>query len=154
MTPKAKIRALTAAAAISFGSAAPLHAATLTVVNDTDEYVTVSVDGAYGCNTAGHTTCRIPVSAGVHNLRAQTANGQVTSINGAEIPGDGRTWTISPVATACSQRARASEARIAAWNTKCTGASSVRTPALYQWCASERSAMKAAEAQILADCPH
>lgn len=152
MTCKTSLIAMAATALLLAGATS--HAATLTVVNDTDQYVTVSVDGGYGCNTAGHTTCTIPVAAGIHNLRAQTANGQVTSVNGAEIPANGRTWTISPVSTSCSQRARASEARISAWNAKCVGAGSVRTPSLYQWCANERTAMKAAQAQILADCPH
>jgi hypothetical protein len=128
-------------------------AASLKVINQTDSYVTVSVDGAYGCNTAGNTTCSIPVSPGMHSLRAETASGQVTSTQ-AEIPSDGRTWTISPVQTPCSQRARASEARIEAWNGRCSGASSVRTPDLYRSCAQERASMKAAEAQILAECPH
>ena len=139
---------------ISFESAAAVaYAATLSVVNDTDEYITVSVDGAYGCNTAGHTKCTIPVSPGMHALRAQTANGQSTSAQ-APIPPDGYIWTISPVANECSRRARASEARIAAWNAKCVGAGSRRNPSLYQQCASEREAMRADQQRILNECPH
>lgn len=133
--------------------AAVAYAATLIVVNDTDDYITVSVDGAYGCNTAGHTKCTIPVSPGMHALRAQQANGQSTSVQ-AEIPQEGRTWTISPVANACSTRARASEARIAAWNAKCAGVGSVRNPSLYRQCASEREAMRAEQQRILNECPH
>ncbi|HVT55946.1 MAG TPA: hypothetical protein VHD34_07845 [Xanthobacteraceae bacterium] len=129
------------------------YAATLTVVNDTDGYVTISVDGAYGCNTAGHTKCTIPVSPGMHALRAQQANGQSTSTK-AQIPAEGRTWTIYPVANECSRRARASEARIAAWNAKCVGAGSRRTPALYQQCDAERNAMRAEQQRILNECPH
>jgi hypothetical protein len=134
-------------------AAASASAATLTVVNDTDDYITVTVDGAYGCNTAGHTRCTILVSPGRHALRAQKADGQSTSAT-SDIPSDGWMWTITPVANACSQRARASEARIAAWNQRCVGASNVRNPSLYRWCDAERRDMSAAQQQILNECPH
>ncbi len=72
------------------------QAAALRVVNQTNSYVTISVDGGYGCNTAGHTTCTIPVSVGYHNLSARTASGATTSRANAYIPPEGRTWTIYP----------------------------------------------------------
>lgn len=58
-----------------------------------------------------------------------------------------------PAVASCNARVQHSHARIAAWNARCVGAGSVRTPALYQSCARERTAMRAEQAQILADCP-
>ncbi len=154
MSNKIGIIALLLSLLVFFQSIAfAVHGATLTVVNDTDGYITVSVDGAYGCNTAGHTRCTIPVSPGMHTLRAQTASGQSTSAQ-APIPQEGYIWTISPVANECSRRARASEARIAAWNAKCVGAGSVRNPGLYRQCDNERNALRAEQQRILNECPH
>ncbi|MDE2165306.1 MAG: hypothetical protein KGJ66_03075 [Alphaproteobacteria bacterium] len=84
---------LAAAAFVTATSAA--NAATLTVVNKTSSYVTVSVDGNYGCNTADHTTCTIPVSTGRHHLRAvRNDNGAVVEEDD-DIPDAGMTWTLS-----------------------------------------------------------
>ena len=88
--------AATALCLISFVAAA--GAETLIVVNQTDSYVTVSVDGAYGCNTAGGTTCRIPVSAGRHAVRAvRTDTGRSISRT-IDVPVGGATrWTLYTV---------------------------------------------------------
>ena len=88
--------ALTAPLMLVGAAVTGAQAATLIVVNDTNYYVTISVDGGYGCNTAGHTTCTIPVAVGYHNLNARTAGGATTSQPNAYIPAEGRTWTISP----------------------------------------------------------
>lgn len=66
----------------------------LDVENNTDNYVTVSVDGAYGCNTAGFTTCTIPVEVGPHNLYAvKTENGATFELD-VYIGADGYRWII------------------------------------------------------------
>lgn len=82
-------------AATAFVTATAADAATLTVANKTSSYVTVSVDGNYGCNTADHTTCTIPVSTGRHHLRAvRNDNGAVIEEDD-DIPDAGMTWTLS-----------------------------------------------------------
>lgn len=69
--------------------------ATLEVENNTDNYITVSIDGAYGCNTAGFTTCTIPVTVGPHNLYAvKTENGATFELDIA-IGADGHRWIIT-----------------------------------------------------------
>jgi hypothetical protein len=67
----------------------------LEVENNTDNYITVSVDGAYGCNTAGFTTCTIPVEVGPHNLYAvKTENGAMFELD-VFIDADGYRWIIA-----------------------------------------------------------
>jgi hypothetical protein len=51
----------------------------LDIWNLTNGYVTVNVDGVFGCNTADHTYCTIPISAGSHNAVASLANGMSAS---------------------------------------------------------------------------
>lgn len=70
---------------------------TLRVVNNTPDYITVSVDGLYGCNTSSGTTCVIPISAGSHQLRAvrhDTSN--VCGPRSFDIPAAGYTWSPWP----------------------------------------------------------
>ena len=69
-------------------------AATLKISNETDEYVTVNVDGVYCVNTAGHTIATCQVSEGHHTLVAQAASGATTSTD-ADIGPDGATWHIT-----------------------------------------------------------
>ncbi|HUZ34304.1 MAG TPA: hypothetical protein VMV19_19710 [Xanthobacteraceae bacterium] len=76
-------------------AASAASAATLTVVNKTSSYVTVSVDGNYGCNTADHTTCTIPVSTGRHKLRAVRSDNGTAVEEADDIPDAGMTWTLS-----------------------------------------------------------
>lgn len=71
-----------------------VQAGTLTVVNNTSSYVTVNIDGNYGCNTADHTTCTIPVSSAAHDLRATRSD------NGKSVPetmsaNSDMTWTLT-----------------------------------------------------------
>lgn len=134
------------------------HAATLTVVNQSDSYVTISVDGAYGCNTAGHTTCTIPVSEGTHALKAvRSDNGSSTSLT-ATVPAAEYRWTLFNVtgggaSNACVARARAFEAKVDNFNRRCTGARSISQAALYQSCASEKAALAAEQNRICSECP-
>ena len=75
--------------------ASAASAETLMVENRTDSYVTVSVDGAYGCNTAASTTCTIPVSAGRHVLRAVRSDTGRSITTTVDIPvGGGKKWTL------------------------------------------------------------
>lgn len=73
----------------------PTRSATLRVVNQTDSDVTVSVDGAYGCNTAGGTTCLIPVTTGHHDLRAVRTDTGAVFTESVDIPGDGLVWPLT-----------------------------------------------------------
>ena len=68
---------------------------TLEVENNTSSYVTVSVDGAYGCNTADHTTCTIPVTVGQHNIYAVRSDNGATAETDAYIGPGGLRWTLS-----------------------------------------------------------
>lgn len=71
------------------------RSATLRVVNQTDAYVTVSVDGAYGCNTAGGTTCMIPVTTGHHDLRAVRTDTGAVFTQSVDVPDNGVIWPLS-----------------------------------------------------------
>lgn len=68
---------------------------TLVVDNQTSSYVTVNVDGVYGCNTAGGTTCTIPITVGTHDLWAQRSDTGAVTETRAEIGPDGATWTLT-----------------------------------------------------------
>lgn len=71
--------------------------ATIRVINNTPDYITVSVDGLYGCNTSSGSTCTIPILAGKHSLRAvrhDTSN--VCGPRELEIPESGYTWIPWP----------------------------------------------------------
>ncbi|MDE2227882.1 MAG: hypothetical protein KGL11_02425 [Alphaproteobacteria bacterium] len=82
-------------AGLSLFVAPAARAATLTVVNNTSSYVTVSVDGNYGCNTADRTTCTIPVATGRHKLRAVRSDNGAAVEEDDDIPDAGLTWTLS-----------------------------------------------------------
>jgi len=70
---------------------------TLRVVNNTPDYITVSVDGVYGCNTSTGSTCTIPVSSGSHQLRAvRHDTGNVCGPRSIDIPAAGYTWSPWP----------------------------------------------------------
>jgi hypothetical protein len=71
------------------------QSAVLQVPNQTTSYVTVSVDGSYGCNTAGGTTCSIPVSKGHHILRAVRTDTGASFTQSVDIPGSGYIWPLS-----------------------------------------------------------
>ena len=75
--------------------------------NMTDAYVTVNVDGVFGCNTSAGSQCTIPVADGDHIGRAQTAYGVINR----EILIDNNTirWCIYTTDDP------ASEARCIAW---------------------------------------
>jgi len=66
---------------------------TLYVKNKTSGYITVNVDGSYGCNTAAGTTCSIPVSVGTHNLHAHRGDTGDTTEKDQTISSSGYTWT-------------------------------------------------------------
>ncbi|MGE5540304.1 MAG: tetratricopeptide repeat protein [Gemmatimonas sp.] len=68
--------------------------AMLQVLNQTSSYVTVSVDGGYGCNTAGGTTCAIPVSRGHHDLRAVRTDNGVSFTQRVDVSADGYIWPL------------------------------------------------------------
>lgn len=68
---------------------------TLVVDNQTSSYVTVNVDGVYGCNTAAGTACTIPVTVGIHDLWAQRSDSGAVVETRAEIGADGATWTLT-----------------------------------------------------------
>jgi hypothetical protein len=68
---------------------------TLQVINQTPSYVTVSVDGSYGCNTAGGTTCVIPVLKGHHILRAVRTDTGASFNQSVEIASGGLVWPLS-----------------------------------------------------------
>ncbi|HXS49801.1 MAG TPA: hypothetical protein VN713_06710 [Sphingomicrobium sp.] len=87
--------ACTTAASILATSAAAQTTVTLTVDNQTDSYVEVSVDGVHGCHTAAHTACTIPITAGKHHLRAvRDDSGHATQVDG-DIEPPGSTWHLS-----------------------------------------------------------
>jgi hypothetical protein len=69
--------------------------ATLRVINQTNTYVTVSVDGSYGCNTAGGTMCAIPVRKGGHQLRAVRADTGASFSQPVDISGKEFVWSLS-----------------------------------------------------------
>lgn len=69
--------------------------ATLAVDNQTSSYVTVNVDGVYGCSTAAGTTCTIPVTVGTHDLWAQRSDSGAVIETRAEIGADGAIWTLT-----------------------------------------------------------
>ena len=73
---------------------AVVQAAVLTVVNDTSDYVTVNVNGLYGCNTAPGTTCTIPLATGQHHIRGCKANGACAE-RWIELDEDGETITYT-----------------------------------------------------------
>jgi len=70
------------------------HAGTLTVVNNTSSYITVNVDDNYGCNTADHTTCTIPVSSAAHDLRATRSDNSKSATTSMAANSD-MTWTLT-----------------------------------------------------------
>lgn len=67
---------------------------TIRVINKTTSYITVSVDGSYGCNTAGGTTCLIPVLKGHHMLRAVRTDSGATFSQSVNVPSPGLTWPL------------------------------------------------------------
>lgn len=70
---------------------------TLRVVNRTNDYITVSVDGNYGCNTSSGSTCSIPVTTGSHKLRAVRHDTSAEcGPRDFDILEDGYTWTPWP----------------------------------------------------------
>ena len=75
--------------------AALAESTTLVVDNRTSSYVTVNVDGVYGCNTAAGTTCTIPVTVGIHDLWAQRSDSGAVIETRAEVGADGATWTLT-----------------------------------------------------------
>ncbi len=62
--------------ALVFVSYNPVKAenVTLYVKNNTSGYITVNVDGSYGCHTSAGSTCSIPVTAGDHKLHAERSD--------------------------------------------------------------------------------
>lgn len=68
---------------------------TLRVLNQTATDVTVSVDGGYGCNTAGGTTCVIPVTTGHHQLRAVRTDTGAAFSEAIDVPAGGYIWPLS-----------------------------------------------------------
>ncbi len=69
--------------------------ATLRVVNQTTSYVTVSVDGSYGCNTAGGTFCLIPIRKGTHNFRAVRSDTGASFSQAIDVSGKEVVWSLS-----------------------------------------------------------
>ena len=69
---------------------------TLYVENNTQGYVTVNVDGVYGCNTSAGSTCSIPVTVGDHDLHARRSDTGETATCQASIGSSGWTWTPWP----------------------------------------------------------
>jgi len=67
----------------------------LRVLNQTPSYVTVSIDGSYGCNTAGGTTCVIPVLKGQHILRAVRTDTGASFSQSVNITIGGLVWPLS-----------------------------------------------------------
>lgn len=68
---------------------------TLYINNETSTYLTISVDGNYGCNTAGNTSCTIPVTVGTHHLRAVRTEDGAELNTTANIGSGGYTWTLT-----------------------------------------------------------
>ncbi len=88
---KLKCIALAAAFSLVGGVAA---AATLVIDNQTDDFVSVTVDGDFGCNTIAHGTCTVPVSQGTHHVVATSAGGQ-RRMSVIDIGPNGAAWTIA-----------------------------------------------------------
>ncbi|MBI1212159.1 MAG: hypothetical protein GC190_11900 [Alphaproteobacteria bacterium] len=87
------LRFLLVAVGVSLSTASAI-AGILTVINKTDENVTVNVDGGYGCTAAAHSSCTAPPQPnGHHQLSASTPSG-ASLTQEIEMDGD-YTWTIS-----------------------------------------------------------
>jgi len=95
LTGHRAVHAVIIAAALAWPLQVLAENATLKVINNTSSYITVSVDGNYGCNTAPKTTCTIPVTTGFHRLRAVATDSGAAVEMPANISPDGYTWTIS-----------------------------------------------------------
>ena len=74
------------------GLSASAIGATLYVENNTSYYLTVNVDGVYGCNTAAGSTCSIPVEPGNRELDALRSDTGERKIETHNIPSGGFTW--------------------------------------------------------------
>jgi len=72
---------------------------TLLVYNLTNDYITVNVDGSYGCNTAENTVCSILLAPGVHTAVAEMAQRAMgptlrTSTTFALASGEEKRWCV------------------------------------------------------------
>lgn len=65
---------------------------TLYVKNNTGDYITVNVDGNYGCNTSSGSTCSIPVTVDSHKLHAKRHDTGATKEKEQTITSNGYTW--------------------------------------------------------------
>lgn len=91
MTTRLPLVAMASALLLIAGTA---HAdnTTLYVRNNTSGYITVNVDGNYGCNTAAETTCSIPVKVGEHELHATRSDTGASVSKTQDITASGYTW--------------------------------------------------------------
>ena len=64
----------------------------LYVKNNTSGYITVNVDGNYGCNTSSGPTCSIPVTVGDHDLDATRSDTGERVTRSQYISSKGFTW--------------------------------------------------------------
>jgi hypothetical protein len=83
--------ALSAAAMIS---PAMGQSGTIRMVNTTSVYLTLSINGLYGCNTAPGTTCTVPWAAGSYQLSACASDGRCIYQPITLESGGTWTWTI------------------------------------------------------------
>ena len=96
------------------------------------------------CSRVGQIIC--DSRSGMEMRCEQTASQITPIITGKKCP---------PVAAqkSCAETARNFEARVAAFNRKCTGVRSVSQAGLYNECAGEKAALATAQTQICARCP-
>ena len=99
MSASRVVMATAVSAAISLATAgvAVAENTTLYVKNNTGGYLTVNVDGVYGCNTSAGSTCSIPVTVGSHDLHAHRSDtGDTRTCTSKYIGANTWTWTPWP----------------------------------------------------------
>ena len=90
-------RRLLLAALLSVAAMVPpalSQSGTIRMVNTTSVYLTLSINGLYGCNTAPGTTCTVPWAAGSYQLRACASDGRCIHQPVTLGSGETFTWTI------------------------------------------------------------
>jgi hypothetical protein len=108
----------------------------------------------------------LPLSTGASAQSPCSRVGQVIcdSRSGMEMRCEQTASQITPIITgkkcppvraekSCGETAREFEARVAAFNRKCTGVGSMSQAALFRQCADEKTALAAEQSRICARCP-
>jgi len=78
---------------LSLCGAGPALAATITIINNTEEPIVVTVDDKPGCTARPHGSCEVTVVEGPHNLQAKSASDN-TIKKLANVTPKGFTWVV------------------------------------------------------------